>query len=176
MIMLKNLSIKKHVIINLGTDIKKVPVYQDDRGRIATDMFKHMSPATLKLLVMEDGFIRAWNQDVTMLTLYDKSSIIEVDPKSLPSGFFKESNRPYWLWTEESGVIPRPLTADEVLHRNTTERDKRLNSTLIRYQTLQIVSGVRALSQNERHELDDCKNNVVLLNDLDLTLENIIWP
>lgn len=176
MIKLKNLSIKHHAIVNLGTDIKKVPVFQDDQGRLVSDMFKRMSYATLKLLVLEDGFIRGWDQDVAMLTLYEKCSIIEVDPKTLPPGFFKEANRPYWMWTEESGVIPRPLTVEEILHKNTHERDKRLTNALTRYQTLQIVSGVRALSQEERQEMADAKAHVAILNDLDLSSENINWP
>lgn len=176
MIKLKNLSIKHHAIINLGTDIKKVPIYQDDLGRLVTDMFKRMSPITLKLLVVEDGFIRGWDQDVTMLTLYEKCSIIEVDPKTLPPGFFNESNRPYWMWTEEQGVSRRPLTHEEIIHNNTAEKKKRLTDALLRYQTLQIVSTIRALSQDERQELDDVKNKIVILNDLDLTSEITDWP
>ena len=176
MIKLKNLSIKHHAIINLGTDIKKVPIYQDDLGRLVTDMFKRMSPMTLKLLVVEDGFIRGWDQDVTMLTLYDKCSIIEVDPKTLPPGFFNESNRPHWMWTEELGVSRRPLTSEELIYNNTAERDKRLTAALTRHQTLQIVSSVRALSQGERQDLDDVKHKVVVLNDLDLTKEITDWP
>lgn len=70
----------------------------------------------------------------------------------------------------------RPLTHEEIIHNNTAEKKKRLTDALLRYQTLQIVSTVRALSQDERQELDDVKNKIVILNDLDLTSEITDWP